>query len=503
MKKRLLYNTIFSLLLQIFTVLSGMILPRLFLRKYGSEVNGLIHSITQFLGVVSFLELGVGQVLQSALYKPLADKDNDLISKICVSGSRYFRRIAGVLVIYAVILMFIFPYITTNKFGWFYISSLVACLSINSLAQYCFGIVDRILLNADQRGYIQYAVSIAVLLCNTVVSIFMVMFGAPIQGVKLTASLILLISPIVIRIYIKRNYSIDRKITYSKDPIKQKWNGIAQHFSYIVLDGTDTIVLTLFSTLSNVSVYSVYHMIIYGMMQLYRAATAGFHAVVGDLWAKQNTDRLNHVFGGIETLLHYAVVFLFSCTAILILPFVTIYTNGINDAEYIQPVFAFLLLLAHAFQCLRSVYNMPILAAGHYKQTQSCHIVAAILNVLLSVITVKIWGLIGVAIGTLFALVYQTIWMAIYDSHNIMKWPLKNFVKHILIDLLTAAVIVSVASMVCWDVNDYFGWFIMAFVVAGIALLITLISAIVFYGNQCNDLKGQLMKKYKRKYSEE
>lgn len=502
MKKRLLYNTIFSLLLHVLTVLSGIILPRLYLVQYGSEVNGLVHSITQFLGVISFLELGVGQVIQSALYKPLADKDNEQISKICVSGNRYFRKIAGILVIYTVMLMIAYPFVTQHNFGWVYISSLVAALSINSLAQYCFGIVDRILLNADQKSYIQCIVQIVVLLCNTCVSVFLITIGNSIQVVKLIASLILIMSPVIIRIYIKRNYSVNYKITYKEEPIKQKWNGIAQHFSYVILDGTDTIVLTVFSTLTNVSVYSVYHMIIYGIMQIYRAATNSFHAIIGDLWAKQEKDKLNKVFGNIETLLHYAVVFLFSCTAVLILPFVSIYTNEINDAEYMQPFFAFLLLFAHAFQCLRSVYNMPILAAGQYKQTQSCHIIAAILNLLLSVVTVKIWGLIGVAIGTLAALAYQTIWMAIYDSHNIMKWPLKNFVKHILIDLLTAAVIICVTSEVCWDVNGYIEWFAMAFVVAGIALLITLTSTIIFYRNQFNDLKGQLLKRYKRKYSD-
>lgn len=501
MKKRLLYNIIFSLLLQVFTVLCGMILPRLYLTQYGSEVNGLIHSISQFLGVISFLELGVGQVIQSALYKPLAEKDNDQISRIVVSGNRYFRKIASILAIYAIVLMFIYPFVAKHNFGWIYIASLVASLSINSLAQYCFGIVDRVLLSADQFGYIQCVVQIVVLLCNTGISVLLITLGASIQAVKLTASIILLMSPIIIRVYIKRHYSLNYRITYEEEPIKQKWNGVAQHFSYVVLDGTDTIVLTLFSTLTNVSVYSVYHMIIYGMMQLYRAATAGFHAIVGNLWAKQEIERLNRVFGNIETVLHYAVVFLFSCTAVLLLPFVRIYTAGIPDANYIQPVFAILLIFAYSFQCLRSVYNMLILAAGHYKQTQSCHIIAAGMNLSVSIVTVKYWGLIGVAIGTLVALMYQTIWMAVYNSRNLLKWPLKNFVKHIMIDLLTATVIVFVTSKFCWSANGYFEWFAMALGVSGIALLITGVSVIVFYRKQFDDFKRQLVKKYKNKYA--
>lgn len=501
MKKRLIYNIIFSLLLQIFTVLCGMILPRLYLAQYGSEVNGLVQSITQFLGVISFLELGIGQVIQSALYKPLANKDNDQISKILVSGNRYFRRLAVILAGYVVILMFTYPFVAKNNFGWIYIASLVAALSINSLAQYCFGIIDRILLSADQRGYIQCAVRIAVLLCNTGVSVVMITLGASIQMVKLIASLILVMSPIIIRTYIKKHYSINYKITYKEEPIKQKWNGIAQHISYVVLEGTDTIVLTLFSTLTNVSVYSVYHMIIYGMMQLYRSATTGFHAIVGELWAKQEIERLKRVFGNIETLLHYVVVVVFSCITVLLLPFIYIYTDGISDANYIQPVFAVLLIFAHGFQCLRTIYNMPILAAGHYKQTQSCHIIAATINLLISVVVVRKWGIIGVAIGTLVALVYQTIWMVVYNSRNLLKWPLKNFVRHIIVDLLTAGTIVYMASKVCWDAKGYMEWFVMAILVGLISVMISVLSAVVFYRNQFEYFKEQLIKKCKIKYS--
>ena len=69
-KKKLIYNTISSLIFQVTTIVCGFILPRLILNAFGSNVNGLVNSITQFLGIISFLELGVGAVVQSALYKP-------------------------------------------------------------------------------------------------------------------------------------------------------------------------------------------------------------------------------------------------------------------------------------------------------------------------------------------------------------------------------------------------------------------------------------------------
>ena len=96
-KKKLAANTASSLIFRICTIICGFILPRLILNSYGSEINGLVNSITQFLGIISFLELGVGAVIQSALYKPLAEKNDIEISKIVVSGQKFFSKIRYIL----------------------------------------------------------------------------------------------------------------------------------------------------------------------------------------------------------------------------------------------------------------------------------------------------------------------------------------------------------------------------------------------------------------------
>ena len=54
--KKELKNIISSLLLQLVTVICGLILTRAIIGKYGSNVNGLISSITQFLTYITLLE---------------------------------------------------------------------------------------------------------------------------------------------------------------------------------------------------------------------------------------------------------------------------------------------------------------------------------------------------------------------------------------------------------------------------------------------------------------
>lgn len=91
-KKKLLLNTVSGISLQITTVICGFILPRYTLAYFGSSVNGLVNSITKFLSLITLLDMGVGAVIQSALYKPLAKKDNEQISKIIKSAKKFFQK---------------------------------------------------------------------------------------------------------------------------------------------------------------------------------------------------------------------------------------------------------------------------------------------------------------------------------------------------------------------------------------------------------------------------
>lgn len=457
-KKKLIYNTISSLVFQVTTIVCGFILPRLILNAFGSNVNGLVNSITQFLGIISFLELGVGAVVQSALYKPLAENRKNDVSKIVSSANKFFRKLAQILTVYVIALFMFYPIFVAKEYSFWYITTLILAISISSFAQYYFGIVNRLLLTADQRGYVQYIAQTIAVIANTVACYFLILLGCSIQIVKLVTSLIYLIQPLAIYLYVKKHYKIDTKIKYDKEPIPQKWNGIAQHIAAVILDGTDTVVLTLFATLADVSIYSVYYLVVKGVKQLFMSMTNGITSLIGELWARQEIEELKKTFGWMEWIIHTGTVFVFGVTAILIVPFVRIYTLGINDADYIQPLFAALIVAANATHCLRLPYNIMILAAGHYKQTQNNYIIAAILNIIVSILTVKAWGLVGVAIGTLIAMGYQTVWMAWYDSKYLIKWPFEKFIKQVIVDIITVVLCSVICNLFPIKSINYIGW---------------------------------------------
>lgn len=495
MKRRLLLNTVTPLAYQIINIICGFILPRAILTAFGSNVNGLVSSITQFLGLIAFLEMGVGAVIQSSLYKPLAEKNNRSISEVLSSGNKFFKKLAAILLIYVICLVFIYPFINDNSFGWAFTALLIISMSISSFAQYYFGIIDSLLLTADQRGYVQYSLQIITIIVNTAACIFLIRLGASIQVVKFTTSVIFLCRPLVMRVYVNTKYDINRNINYTGEPIKQKWNGLAQHIAAVILGDTDTIVLTLFSSLTNVSIYSVYFIVVSGVKSLFIAMTSGVQAVLGELWAKQDKVALYSFWDNVEFAMHTVVTFVFSCTLALIVPFIRVYTNGITDANYYQPVFASILVMAYAGLCLRTPYFMMILAAGHYKETQKCHIVAAIMNIVVSVVTVKIWGLVGVAIGTLCAMAYQTIWMARYCYQKLVPGKMRRFWGQILVDAVPISIVMIVSYLIHPNVNTFFSWFLMAVEVSIISIIVVLLINFIIFKKKLHNLVRSVLTK--------
>ena len=245
-------NSTVALAAQIVNIISAFILPRLILSTFGSDVNGLVNSISQFLQIIGLLELGVGAVVESSLYKPLSERNNLKLSQIMTSATKFYKKIAIVLLIYSVGLVMLYPATVGQAYPFFDVAILIIALSVNSFAQYYFGMVNALLLNADQRSYIVQMLSIIATIANTVISVLLIYSGCSIQAVKVVSSFVFLSKPIFLNNYIKRHYQINYHEVYEVEPIPQKWYGIAQHMAHIVLDSTDVVILTIVSSLSSV-----------------------------------------------------------------------------------------------------------------------------------------------------------------------------------------------------------------------------------------------------------
>ena len=420
-KKRAIINIISSVLLQLVTIICGFIVPRLIIRNFGSNVNGLIQSITQFLAYITLLESGFGPVVRSVLYKPIANNDKTTIENILKTSERFFRKIAVIFLVYILVLCVVFPLIVSGEFSNLFTISLVLIIAISTFMDYFFGMTYRIYLQAEQKTYVISVIQIGTLILNTIIIVALIKFGASIQIVKLVSALIFVLRPILQNIYVKKKYNINLKQARNDYKIEQKWDGLAQHIAYVVHTKTDMVILSLCSNMTEVSVYSVYLLVVNGVKRVVHSFTGGIDAAFGDMIAKGEKENLNRAFKKYENLYLALATIAFSVTFCLIIPFVKYYTRGITDVNYIRPAFAYLMVLAEFICIIRQPYNDLVKVAGHFKQTRIGAWVEAISNIVISLILVWQFGIIGVAIGTLFAMSIRTIEFMYHTSKYILN----------------------------------------------------------------------------------
>lgn len=429
----------FSLLQQAVAFVCGMIVPKLMINSFGSEAYGATSSIATFLSYITLLEGGIGAVTRSALYKAIASGSKDYISAVVSESKKFYRRIALAFIGYVIFIAFSFKAIShNNAFSYWYSVGLVLVIAISTYADYFIGVTYSMLLQADQSNYVIAFFRIVTTLLNTMCIVIFISLKWDILSVKLVSSFVFALRPVCTAYYVQKHYHLS-PVNNEESFLKNKRSAIGQHIAWALHNNTDITVLTIFKDLTYVSVYSIYNMVISQIQSLLNSFTSGMEAVFGSMYANNEIDNLQKTFGYYETLISLISVTLFSTTAVLIVPFVKLYTSGVSDAQYINPVFAIMLIIAALLYCFRTPYGHMIIASGRFKETQIAAYGEAIINIIVSIVLVVYYGLVGVAIGTVMATLFRFVYYALYLSKHVIHRSALLCAKRIITSVLAFA----------------------------------------------------------------
>jgi len=481
--KRIAYNTISRLLTAVVSVAAGLVIPRLVLSHFGSDYYGVITSITQFMGYIAVLAMGAYSVTQTALYKPLAERDAYSVSRIVRASEIFMRKIAYIFAIAVVIFSILYPLLVIDDFEWSFTFVMVFILGAGPFFQYYLWITYCAVLEADQRGYIIIFVQICANIINAIIIVYTIVTGNIIQIVYLASTVVLVIPSFVIYFYTKKHYKIIKPVEPDMTAIKHRWDAFAHSFAAFVRTNMDVIIITLFLGVIEVSVYAVNYFALISIATIIGSFIGpGVNAAFGNMIAKNEHNNVKDTLRFFEFIVNSLSTLLFTCAALLIVQFVSVYTLGVDDANYYRPVFTYLVCFAQFSQILRSPYESLVYAAGHFKQTRNGAIVETAIQVVISIILINFLGIVGVAVGALCAAVFRTVQIIIYVSHNIVERSVWTAIKKSLLSLLTAVIIIAITRFLpeMSDTN-YIAWVLHAIPVFGIALGVVVVISILFY----------------------
>lgn len=423
-------NFVTGLAHELIVIVFGLVLPRITLSYFGSTYNGLLNSVAQFMSFSVVLRSGLGAVTNAALYKPLAEGSMEQISGIMVATDRFMRKIGWLLALIILGFALLYPFLVLDEFGYVFSFTLILIMGAASWVENMFSIKYKILLQADQKYYVQTLVTVIAYILSNVFSVVLIVCGFGIHIVRLGTLLGLATTPFMLKIYVDRHYDINWKQAENTVAIKSRWDAFAQQIATIANNNVSTILMTFLFPLKEISVYTIYYMVVKNINQLMTSSFAGIRSTFGNMYAKGENNHLRKRFDEVEWIIFAGGAVLYTVTGILLTPFVLIYTRGISDADYNRYWFGLLMTLSCYVYTTRLPYQLMTEAAGCFKETRNSAIAEVVCNIVVSLICVPFIGLNGILVGALFGGVIRVsnlIWVC---NRKILKKPLWSVIKN-------------------------------------------------------------------------
>lgn len=391
----------------------------------------------------------------------------------------FFKKLAIFFIIYQLLLALIYPFFVKTDLGWTYISSLIVILGLSTFIQYYFALSWRLLLQADKKMFVSAFVQGIAVVLNLLITIIMIKIIPNIHVIKIFSGIAFFSQPLILKRYISKHYSINMDSVPDQELLKQRWDGFGINIASMIHSSTSTIILTLMIGLESVSVFSVYFLVVNGLKSLITAISAGLVPTIGNFFAKEDMDNCNRLFDVYDFIMFLVSFLCFTVGGITITTFVMLYTSNVMDANYYQPLLGGVLMITECIFCIRDPYVNMAYSAGHFRQVSWYAYGEAIINIILSILFTKLWGMNGVAFGMLISVTYRTYMQVNYLKRNILHRSIIKFMKKGIAFGTASIVCIFLVELICnMNVVSISGWISYAVQVTIIELCCLIIASI-------------------------
>ncbi|WP_026568367.1 sugar isomerase [Bacillus sp. UNC41MFS5] len=472
--KRSFYNLTFGMVGQLITISLGLLIPRIFLVHYGSEVYGFISSIGQIIVYMSLLEAGVGAATLQALYKHVAKVDQQNINSILAATSNFYKKTGMYYLISVILLSIIYPFIVDSTLDKTTIIIVVLFTGLGGALNYYFQGTYTIFLIAEGKGYINTSITTIINILVSSIKIILILKGFNIIIIQGSYFFMSIIQIFIYKVYINKNYKwIDLKVNPNFESIAQKNSVIVHQISGMIFRNTDVLVLTIFTNLKIVSVYVLYNLLFSVIDNIINTVNNSIIFALGRTF-HQSRDIFIKLYDAYEVYFMALVFSLFTIAYIFILPFMKIYTSGIEDINYIDFWLPILFVLLKLLSNARASSNSLIEIAGHFSKTKYRSIIESLINLVSSIIFVQFFGIYGVLLGTIMALLYRSVDIIIYANKRILKRSSWITIKRWIINFGIILVIVFTTDHININLTSYIS-------VVSWAAMFTVIILLIFF----------------------
>lgn len=458
-KKNSISNLKWGIIGNVITSVVAIIIPRLFIVNYGSEVNGLLSSIRQIYVYLALLEAGVGDASVVALYGPIGRGDHDSVNHILAATDRYYKKIGLIYVMCVCALGFVYPLLLDTTIPYMTCCLVILLQGSGNVISYLVQGKYNMLLRVDNRNYVTTNLGTVTSVLTDAARIVLLMHGKSIVAVQTTYLVFNFVKMIFISWYIRKNYKwLDLSVKPDFKAIAQRGAVFMHQISSLVFSNTDVLILTFVSGLKTVSVYSMYATIYAIVNNIITITSNSVQSALGQIFNidKKRYMELNEAF---ETYYLALVFALYAITSVFILPFMKLYTAG-ADINYIDWKIPILFSVYQLLSYGRISSNFIIGFAGEFKATQWRAWLETAINLVVSFVCVFKFGIYGVLFGTIAAVLYRANDIILFANHRVLKrsaWPTY---RRWITNAIIFAIVVLGFSRIPMRLDSYF-WLIL------------------------------------------
>lgn len=449
-------NSFFSVISQIILIIVGFFYQRVMNLRLGEELvgmNGVIYSIISLLSVT---ELGISTAVIFHLYRALAKQDEKLIASLM---NLYRKAYTIFFIIITVLGLCVLPFVhlvmKENNFSLGYIRLIYILWLLRTSLSYLLS-YKRSILIADQKEYI---VSIGLLITNVLNYSLIILIVELCQNYPLALGLNIvleIIMNIIIAKYVDKKYSYLRLLR--KEPLQEKvtkkvFGDVKDTFvtriSTTLLVSTDSLIISGFISLGTVGLYSNYCMITQSLTNVFFSLSNALQPTVGNMFTECDHEKEYGVLRQITFIFFWITSFCATSLLTLMTPFVS--DIWLGKAYVLEFGIVIWCVINFYTNIITMPLNMMMGVTGLFKKERNISVVAAIINLVLSLILVQFLGLVGVLLGTFAAYLVQTVSRMRVLIIQYMKMQCKKYVC----ELLNYIVVSVIEVVTVYYVSQY------------------------------------------------
>ena len=213
----------------------------------------------------------------------------------------------------------------------------------------------------------------------------------------------------------------------------------------------------------------------------------------GALFAEGRKDDAEILFNQYEKITCIVLSIVLGTTCLLIMPFVELYTTGIQDINYTNKLMALLILLTVFFETIHIPSGQIIQMSGTfepYRKIQSIGCVFLVITMALGRLLLGLYGIVGAVLGTAILIAVMEI---TYTGGRIFNRKISSFIRNIVPCGIMCSSMTIIGFMGAIKSHSY-----VAFILQGVGSVIvsTIASVLLFSAFDSNGMKNLMRRIY-------